>query len=187
MSGGSSVERELRNAVEVLPGRLFWVALSSAPPPHASKHYFCIDTELVYWNFFLDFGPLNLGHLFRYCALLNTKLSDPKLKDKVVYHYCSSHPHKRANSAFLISAWSMLYLNRSPEEAFRPFRGVSPAFPTWHDATPSACSFVLTILDTLKGLHKARECMFFDFSKFNIDEYEYYEQGESSPREKRRR
>ena len=73
----------------------------------------------------------------------------------------------------------MLYLSRSPDDAFHPFRNVHPAFPPWHDATPGACPFILTILDTLRGLHKAMECGFFDFAKFNIEEYEHYEQVEN--------
>ena len=69
-----SHERELRGAIEVVPGRLSWVSLSSLPSSHASRHFFTIDSELVYWNFFLDFGPLNLGHVFRYSAMLNAKV-----------------------------------------------------------------------------------------------------------------
>ena len=64
----------------------------------------------------------------------------------------------------------MLYLNRTPDEAYRPFRNVHPPFPPWHDATPGTCSFNLTLLDTLRGLYKAVECGFFDFTKFNIEE-----------------
>jgi cell division cycle 14 len=155
------------------------VAVSAIPPPAHGKSFFCIDNDLVYWNFFLDFGPLNLGHLYRYCQLLNAKLSDSRLKDKAIYHYCGNHPHRRANSAFLIAAWSIMYLNRSPDEAYAPFKNISPAFPPWHDATPSVCSFNLTVLDTLRGLYRARECGFFDFQKFNPEEYEYYEQVEN--------
>jgi len=73
----------------------------------------------------------------------------------------------------------MLYLSRSPEDAYCPFQGISPPFPPWHDATPGVCSFNLTILDTLRGLHKACESGFFDFAKFNIEEYEHYEQVEN--------
>ena len=90
----SAAERQLEAAIEILPGRLYWVPLGGAPPQQAHKNFFCIDNDLIYWNFFLDFGPLNLGHLYRYCALLNSKLSEPKLKDKVIYHYCGNHPHK---------------------------------------------------------------------------------------------
>jgi cell division cycle 14 len=34
-------------------------------------------------------------------------------------------------------------------------------------------------MDTLKGLHKARECKFFDFKNFNIEEYEHFEKVEN--------
>jgi cell division cycle 14 len=155
------------------------VALSSNPPRNVTtKHFFSIDTELVYWNFYLDFGPLNLGQLYRFCEKLNKKLDDPRLKDKAIYFYSGTHGHRRANAAYLICSWSVLYQSLSPEEAFRPFRGTSP-FPPWHDATPTACTFTLTILDTLKGLCKARECNFFNFDNFDIAEYEHYEKVEN--------
>ena len=112
--------------------RLYYVALSSPPPiSHPQKHFFSIDNEMVYWNFYLDFGPLNLGHCYRYCMLINNKLNDKKLKDKVIYHYSSSHVHKRTNAAFLICAWALLYMNKSPEDAFKPFKGYPHPFPPW--------------------------------------------------------
>jgi cell division cycle 14 len=40
------------------------------------------------------------------------------------------------------------------------------------------CHFNLTILDTLRGLYRAREHKFFDFNAFNVEEYEHYEQVE---------
>ena len=73
----------------------------------------------------------------------------------------------------------MLYLNRNPDEAYRPFKSIHPPFPAWHDATPGVCSFNLTVLDTLRGLYKAKDSGFFDFTKFNIEEYEHYEQVEN--------
>lgn len=57
----SQHERELRTAVEVVPGRLYWVSLSTAPTAHPHRHFFSIDNELVYWNFFLDFGKHTLS------------------------------------------------------------------------------------------------------------------------------
>ncbi|KAL7535315.1 hypothetical protein ACHAWF_005128, partial [Thalassiosira exigua] len=86
-------------------------------------HYFSIDEELVYWNFFLDFGPLNLGQLHRFCSKLNDKLSDPRYRNHVVCYYSGAEGEARANASFLICAWSMLYLGRTAEEAYRGFRG----------------------------------------------------------------
>eukprot|EP01035_Chromulina_nebulosa_P020882 gene20882-27069_t len=128
----SAYEKDMRNAVEFIPDRLYYVALSSPPPiSHPQKHFFSIDNEMVYWNFYLDFGPLNLGHCYRYSMLLNNKLNDKKLKDKVLYHYSSTHVHKRTNAAFLICAWALLYMNKSPEDAFKPFKAYPHPFPSW--------------------------------------------------------
>ena len=173
------MERELRASIEIMPGRLHYVSLSSAPPVNVgSKHFFSIDNELVYWNFYLDFGPLNLGQLYKFCLKLNDKLVDTKLKEKTIYYYCGTHGHRRANATFLICAWSMLFLGKSADDAMRMFRGCTP-LPPWHDATPTTCTFNLTVLDTLRGLQKARECRFFDFDSFKLQDDEHYEQVEN--------
>lgn len=39
--------------------------------------------EYTYWNFFLDWGPLSLGSLYRFCRKLNNKLRDDRLLGKV--------------------------------------------------------------------------------------------------------
>mmetsp|Transcript_20719 Transcript_20719/g.50901 ORF Transcript_20719/g.50901 Transcript_20719/m.50901 type:complete len:505 (-) Transcript_20719:374-1888(-) len=129
----------LRGAVEILPNSLYYCALSS--PPSSSKLLlrnrhnqkipvicFCIDTTLVYWNFFLDFGPLNLGQLYRFRARLNglleqsnrTTVTSAGEKPAILF-YSSTHPAKRTNAIYLICAWQVLELNRSPEQAFWGF------------------------------------------------------------------
>jgi cell division cycle 14 len=157
--------------------RLYYVALRALPKETASAHFFNIDNDLVYWNFFLDFGPLNLGQLYRFCALLNNKLQDSRLKRKVIYFYSGTHLHRRTNAAFLISAWSMLYLNKNAIEGYKPF--TDHKFPPFHDASPCQCSYNLTVLDCLQGIEAARKYNFFDFSTFNCEEYEYFEQVEN--------
>lgn len=204
--------------------RLYFLALQSRPSPEASTscdadgkerqiHYFCIDNELVYWNFFLDFGPLNLGQLYRFCTKLNQKLN--AFPDHVICFISCNAPAKRANAVCLICSWQVLYLNRLPEDAFNGFclahpRAYSDPSPTkqktdtqnnngasksplsrrsnpsiaplppFHDASPCACSFDLSVLDCLRGLAKARRCKFFDFESFDVDEYEHFEQVEVS-------
>ena len=60
----------------IFSDRLYFVTLRSyvRPKSTANTHYFCVDDELVYENFYLDFGPLNLSMLYRYCSKLNRKL-----------------------------------------------------------------------------------------------------------------
>jgi hypothetical protein len=67
-------------------GKLYWACLPQRPSIAlaAKYHFFCVDHEFVYWNFFLDFGPLNLGQLYRFCEKLNRLLEDPAMQDRVL-------------------------------------------------------------------------------------------------------
>jgi hypothetical protein len=142
---GASPSRGGPVAHEIIKGRLYYVALTRKPQDTAKSLYFTTDNTLVYWNFFLDFGPLNLGQTYRFCELLNRLLAAPEHKDKVIYYYSSTHSHRRTNSVMLMTAWALIYLGRSPEEAFAPFEDVYPAFPPFHDASPCVCTYKLTI------------------------------------------
>lgn len=103
---------------------------SSVTAPQ-KQHFFSIDNEMIYWNFYLDFGPLNMGHVYRYSQMMNQKLKDPKHAEKAIYHFSHTHAHKRTNAVFLICAWSLLYQNKTPEEAFKPFKNYPYPFPFW--------------------------------------------------------
>ncbi|XP_021237171.1 dual specificity protein phosphatase CDC14B isoform X4 [Numida meleagris] len=55
--------------------RLYFAILCQKPKSGAADtHYFCIDNELVYENFYGDFGPLNLAMVYKYCCKINKKL-----------------------------------------------------------------------------------------------------------------
>ena len=84
-------------------------------------HYFSIDNELVYWNFFLDFGPLNLGHLYRFCELVHMKLTSEAYRNHILCYYSGAEGSKRANATYLICAYQMLFLGRSLDEAYFGF------------------------------------------------------------------
>lgn len=214
MIGVVRKESDTSVLVPFLQDRLYFIALKGRPTSEVSFrrdeegnkkqiHYFSIDSELVYWNFFLDFGPLNLGQLYRFCVKLNKKLVN--LPHHIVCFYSSSAPAKRANAVCLIGCWQVLYLNRTPEEAMHGFRAacleefptpdvanasVAPLskranptlspLPSFHDASPCTCTFELTVLDCLRGLAKARAFGFFDFDNFDVEEYEHFEQVEVS-------
>ncbi|XP_050801798.1 dual specificity protein phosphatase CDC14B isoform X3 [Gopherus flavomarginatus] len=65
-----------------ITGRLYFAILCQKPKSGvANTHYFCIDDELVYENFYADFGPLNLAMVYRYCCKLNKKLKIIYLKE----------------------------------------------------------------------------------------------------------
>ncbi|KAK4467511.1 hypothetical protein MN116_008928, partial [Schistosoma mekongi] len=55
-------------------------------------------------SFYSDFGPLNLGQLYKYCIKLNKKLKSASLNEKIA-HFTSCDSRKRANAAFLIGSY----------------------------------------------------------------------------------
>ncbi|CAB3991611.1 dual specificity phosphatase CDC14A isoform X1, partial [Paramuricea clavata] len=102
------------------------------------------------------------------------------LARKKIVHYTSYDSRKRANAAFLIGAYQVIYLNKKPDEAYQPLiSGCSPPYLPFRDASFGACTFNLTILDCLNGIYKALQNKFFDFDTFDVDEYEHYERVEN--------
>lgn len=183
----------LGGAVEIIPDRLYYASYSCHPStfpkpqsrsrdgnPNRPIHYFCVDNELVYWNFLLDFGPLNLGQLYRFCMKLNRKLnSDAALAHKHICFFSGPSENKRANAVFLICAYQVLYLNRKPEDALHLLRSQIKSLPPFHDASNGRCTYDLTVLDCVKALVRAKKYRFFDFDDFQVEEYEYFEQVEN--------
>lgn len=172
-------ERELSDAIEIIPDRLYWVALHTAPKSSNKSHFFCIDNDFVYEPFFADFGPLNLALTYRYCKLLEAKLRDPGLADKRIVHYCSHDPKKRANAAYLMGAYQVIMGGKPADAAYQPFNGIYPPFLPFRDATCGICTFHLTVVDCLKGLEKAIEIGWFDIRRFDVESYEFFEKVEN--------
>ncbi|XP_018582348.2 dual specificity protein phosphatase CDC14AB isoform X3 [Scleropages formosus] len=173
-------DSELLGASEFIKDRLYFATLRSRPKSTANTHYFCTDDEFVYENFYADFGPLNLAMLYRYCCKLNKKLKSFTLTRKRIVHYTSFDQRKRSNAAVLIGAYAVIYLKKTPEEAYRALiSGSNASYLPFRDASFGNCTYNLTILDCLQGICKALQHGFFDFETFDVEEYEHYERVEN--------
>uniref|UniRef100_A0A3Q3W6V6 protein-tyrosine-phosphatase n=1 Tax=Mola mola TaxID=94237 RepID=A0A3Q3W6V6_MOLML len=118
--------------------------------------------------------------LYRYCCKLNKKLKSFTLTRKRIVHYTSFDQKKRSNAAVLIGGYAVIYLKKSPEEAFRALNSSSNAsYLPFRDASFGNCTFNLTVLDCLQGISKALRHGFFDFETFDVVEYEHYERVEN--------
>uniref|UniRef100_A0A8D0F1Q8 Cell division cycle 14A n=1 Tax=Strix occidentalis caurina TaxID=311401 RepID=A0A8D0F1Q8_STROC len=180
MEPAAAASEVLGGASEFVKDRLYFATLRSKPKSTVNTHYFCTDEELVYENFYGDFGPLNLAMLYRYCCKLNKKLKYFSLSRKKIVYYTSFDQRKRANAAFLIGAYAVIYLKKTPEEAYRTLlSGSNPPYLPFRDASFGNCTYNLTILDCLQGVNKALQHGFFDFKTFDVDEYEHYERVEN--------
>ncbi|XP_066536988.1 cell division cycle 14Aa isoform X2 [Hoplias malabaricus] len=173
-------DHDLLGAAEFIKDRLYFATLRGKPKSTANTHYFCTDDEFLYENFYADFGPLNLAMLYRYCCKLNKKLKSFTLSRKRIIHYTSYDQQKRANAAFLIGAYAVIYLKRTPEEVYHALiSGTNVSYLPFRDAAFGSCTYNLTILDCLQGIRKALQHGFFDFETFDVEEYEYYERVEN--------
>ncbi|XP_034035162.1 dual specificity protein phosphatase CDC14AB isoform X2 [Thalassophryne amazonica] len=173
-------EAELVGAAELIKERLYFATLRSKPKSTANTHYFCTDDEFVYESFYADFGPLNLAMLYRYCCKLNKKLKSFALTQKRIIHYTSFDQRKRSNAAVLIGSYAVIYLKKTPEEAYRALiSGSNASYLPFRDASFGSCTYSLTVLDCLQGIGKALQHGFFDFETFDVDEYEHYERVEN--------
>uniref|UniRef100_A0A1I8I139 protein-tyrosine-phosphatase n=1 Tax=Macrostomum lignano TaxID=282301 RepID=A0A1I8I139_9PLAT len=159
------------SAAEIIKDRFYFATLQTTPKSTNSTHYFSIDDELVYANFYADFGPLNLAMLYKYCCRLNKKFKSFSLSKKRIVHYTCVNPKKRANAAFLVGAYQ-----KTPEEAYMPLVGGSGLhYLPFRDASYGICTYNLTLLDCLHAVSKALLHGFFNFENFNVEEYEHYE------------
>ncbi|BFF95696.1 uncharacterized protein DMAD_13044 [Drosophila madeirensis] len=169
-------------ASEMMKDRLYFVAFKKniKPKNTVNTHYFSIDEEYIYENFYSDFGPLNICMLYRYCMKLNTKLSAKCHANRKIVHYTSMNPAKRLNAAYLIGSYAIIYLNKTPLEAYRPLvSGEIPAYTRFCDASYGPSSFKISLLDCLNAVHKGLQAGFFNFDDFDAEEYEYFERVEN--------
>lgn len=52
--------------------------------------YFSIDKTLLYNAFHGDFGPLHIGHLYRFAVQLHEVLGDPANEDRAVVFWSNA-------------------------------------------------------------------------------------------------
>uniref|UniRef100_A0A3Q2D997 protein-tyrosine-phosphatase n=1 Tax=Cyprinodon variegatus TaxID=28743 RepID=A0A3Q2D997_CYPVA len=148
------------------------VAASTLSPPRMTDVLYLIyicTTYFVYMtcfalcsSFYADFGPLNLAMLYKYCCKLNKKLKSFTISRKKLVHYTSCDQKKRANAAVLIGAYAVIYLKRTPDEAYRTLiSGNNTAYLMF------------------RYLKSALQHGFLDFETFSTEEYEHYERVEN--------
>uniref|UniRef100_A0A1B6KNY4 protein-tyrosine-phosphatase n=1 Tax=Graphocephala atropunctata TaxID=36148 RepID=A0A1B6KNY4_9HEMI len=172
------------SASEFIKDRFYFVTLrvtSGKPKSTPNTHYFCVDEELVYENFYSDFGPLNLAMLYRYCTMVNQKLQmyTSSVRKKKIIHYTTMDGHKRVNAAYLIGCYAIIYLKKSVDEVYKTLLGVrNLPFLNFRDASYGATMYHINLRDCLQAIYKAHELGFFNFADFDVEEYEHYEKVE---------
>ncbi|KAI1447748.1 phosphatases II [Annulohypoxylon stygium] len=153
-----------------------------APAPPKSErfppYYFTVDDTLLYNAFHHDFGPLHIGHLYRFALHFHDVLGAKENQHRPIVFYSRADPRSRANAACLLACYMVLIQSWPPHLALAPIAQVDPPLMPFRDAGYSQADYGITVQDIVYGVWKAKEegCCVLD--NFDLDEYEKFERVE---------
>lgn len=168
------------SSTEIIKDRLYFATLKTGykPKPTRNSKYFHIEDEIVYENFYFDFGPYHLCHLYQFCNKLNEEL-EKNPKKKIVF-YTSNNETLRLNAAYLIGSYQVIYLDSSPAAVYKKLTdGADWSLLNFRDASGGPPLFDISLLDVLQGIKVAHDARFFDFDHFDAEQYLFYEKVEN--------
>lgn len=169
----------LDNTIEFLRGRVYLGAYDYSPQDTDEIVFFTVEDSIFYNSFHLDFGPMNIGHLYRFAVIFHEILNDPDNANKAVIFYSSTSTRQRANSACMLCCYMVLVQGWTPHQVLQPLAQVDPPFMPFRDAGYSNADFEITIQDVVYGVWRAKEKRLIDLHSFNLETYERYEHVEN--------
>ncbi|CAB3233138.1 unnamed protein product [Arctia plantaginis] len=168
------------SSTEIIKDRLYFATLKTGykPKPTRNSKYFHIEDEIVYENFYFDFGPYHLCHLYQFCNKLTEEL-EKNPKKKIVF-YTSNNETLRLNAAYLIGSYQIIHLNSSSAAVYKQLTdGSDWSLLNFRDASGGPPLFDISLLDVLHGIKVAHDARFFDFDHFDAEQYLFYEKVEN--------
>jgi cell division cycle 14 len=139
---------------------------------------FCIFDvdELIrtsYEPFYDDFGPMHLGTISDFCESLEDELDERA--DRHVIVLTSNGRRILTNAVFLLGAYMIMKLNKTPDDAEKAFQPISHCILSYRDVCPGEQNFSLFVRDCWAGLWKAKHLQWVDFDLDGFDREEYAE------------
>ncbi|KAK8795413.1 hypothetical protein WA588_004256, partial [Blastocystis sp. NMH] len=170
-------KEEIEKAIELLPDRFYYVSVTHLPRDDDASHFFCTDEVFRYYNYFLDFGPLNISQVRSFCTVVDLKMKSRKFQNKRLYYYSRHDPKLMANSVLLVCCYLVIIQHQSVDEVWSRFQSLS--LPYYHDASSENCTFPLSVKDCVEGLQIAIAQGAVDWDHFDIATYDHYERVEN--------
>jgi len=142
--------------------------------------FFTTELHDMYEPLCCDFGPVDLGIVYRFCSALRQLMEDNKNDDRMMVYHVNDDPVAMTNAAFLLGAFLIVVEGLSAEEAFHPFACMQPyPFLAFRDAMFQAPDAQLPLLECFRGLEKGTKLGWFDLNSFDIQAYEFWGDPES--------
>ncbi|GAB7365694.1 hypothetical protein MBLNU230_g7033t1 [Neophaeotheca triangularis] len=146
-----------------------------APSDPPAPYYFSIDRQLLYNAFHADFGPLHIGHLYRFAVQLHEVLGHPENENRPVVFWSGPDSRSRANAACILATYMVLIQSWPPHLALAPIAQMDPPCMPFRDAGYSQADYSLTVQDVVYGVWKAKEEGLVGLKEFSLEEYEKFE------------
>ncbi|CAD6195718.1 unnamed protein product [Caenorhabditis auriculariae] len=175
------------NLVQVLPDQLYFACLNEDIGEHVAGQvlYISLHGKFHYEPFYEDFGPWNLSVLYRLCILVDNIVNSEHRRGRKVVMYCADNGRidiekVRVNAAYVMAAYLIIYHNYTADNAYLVIEAAQPPkFIGFRDAAMSHPSYFLHVHDVLRGVEKALQLGWLDFTDFDYLEYERYEKVEN--------
>ncbi|SCV04958.1 LANO_0G15192g1_1 [Lachancea nothofagi CBS 11611] len=167
------------NTIEFLRGRVYLGAFDHTPQDTDEIVFFTVEDILFYNRFHLDFGPLHIGHLYRFAVIFHEILNDSDNSGKAVVFYSSTSTRQRANSACMLCCYMLLVQGWTPHQVLQPLAQVDPPFMPFRDAGYSNADFEISIQDVIYGIWRAKEKGLVNLNTFELETYEKFERVEN--------
>ncbi|KAF3927392.1 hypothetical protein ABW21_db0205422 [Orbilia brochopaga] len=163
--------------VELIKYRLYLASYSSPPTSSTTRGpiFFTCDDRLFYNKFHMDFGPFNIGHLYRFAVCLHDYMSARENKNRQIVFWSRSDPKSRANAACLVTAYLVLCQDWAPHAALAPIAQLDPPLMPFRDAGYSQADYMISVQDVLYGIFRAKENRLLSLKYFDVDAYERFE------------
>ena len=145
------------------------VPVATGPKVHPPV-YLTVDDHLLYNRFFADFGPLHIGHLYRFSVYLHEILQNPDNEDRGIVFWSKPDAKSRANAACLLACYLVVLQGWPPHLALGPIAQAEPPMMPFRDAGYSQADFSIHIQDVVYGVWKAKEEGLCGFQTFNLNE-----------------
>jgi cell division cycle 14 len=177
----SSYAPDGKSLIYLIPGKLAFMSSNVSGMQELKDSlqeldftYVSSDIHRKYVPFALDFGPVNIAIIHRFCIAFAKQLASAKTL--LIYTFENTY-QTRSNSCLLLAAFMMLNQGWSLDKAAALFCSSNLPFPLvpFRDATFQKADFGLDLLDCLSGLARASELGWYEQKSFDLALYEELE------------
>jgi cell division cycle 14 len=157
----------------VVVDRLSLLFTENVPANSADSVYFCLDKAIQYHGFCDDFGPMNMGMIYRFCRLVEKQLKDaPHANCRLCV--VTTDFEAITNTVFLLGSYMIMSRGCSMVEVTKALQPFDRWALSFRDVSTGPQNFHLTIYDCLEGLFRGKSLGWVDVEddNFDLDEYE---------------